>query len=472
MHGKHQLILLLVGTLLLASPVRSQDDVSRETEKKSAELPEYVRQAERAQDELSGIVSDLIPSFVFIGGGSGVLIDEKGHFLTNYHVLAQKLKQERKEGKTTVDRVFNVELVGGESRKAFIVGMDPLGDLALCRVVNGDGNFPHIELGNSDRVSIGQYVIAIGNPFLGGQFTARPIVTFGIVSGKHVFKRRYPDAIQTDAAINPGNSGGPLIGLNKKLIGINGRIETKFGTRANSGVGFALSSNRIKRFLPVLKKGGIAFHGNSELIEQTRTDEGLEPTYLEPKNGGLVFRKDPDKKSNAYRAGLRKGDELITLGGYAVNSFARLVGIIRSVPAPNSLELTYRRDGKEHTTKLKLSQYGDWTKKNLLKTLPVSEDAPYLGIAVSESDEKLKITKVAEDSPAAKAGLKKGDLVQKVNGRDTPNIAAVKRMIQSRWYGETLTLTVKRDGKTHKVKATMGRRAKKEKDEEKEKAED
>ncbi len=460
MHRITKAVFIFVLSVLLTGPAAGDDEISRDSDQTNEDLPRFVRKAKKAEQELSKVIQSHLSSFVFIGGGSGVFINKEGHFLTNYHVLAEKLKQERKKG-GSVDRVFEVELLGGESRTALIVGMDPLGDLALCKVVDGSGPYDHLEFGNSDELVIGQYVIAIGNPFLRGQFTARPIATFGIIGEKHVFKRRYPDAIQTDAAINPGNSGGPLIDLNGKLIGINGRIETKFGTRANSGVGYALSSNRIQRFLPILRKGGIAFHGNSDLLEQSRTENGFEPTYINDENGTLVLKKDPGKDSQPYKAGLRKGDRIISLGGYTVNNFRRFVGIIRGVPGPNTLKLTFMRDGTKKNTELELEQYGNWENEQLLKTLPVSDEAPYLGIGLSKSDGNLTITKVVEDSPADRAGLKKGDMMLKINDRETPTPESAIRMIQSRWFGEELSLTIKRDGETKTLTAKLGKRKKK-----------
>jgi serine protease Do len=419
-------------------------------------IPDYVKKAEKAQEELAKKVDAYIPSFVFVQGGSGVFISEEGHFLTNYHVLSQIFKQDRSDDKP-LDRVVSVETVGGTSHDALVVGVDPLGDLALCKVVDSEKSFNHLELGNSDAVSVGSYVLALGNPFLRGQFTARPIATFGVISARHVFKRAYPDALQTDAPINPGNSGGPLISLDGTLIGINGRIETRFGTRANSGVGYAISANRISRFLPVLKKGGIAFHGESMLSETEIVDREVELKHGRFEEGTLTVG-EIGKNSKPYKAGLRKGDQVDSIAGYEVTSLPRLKGILQSFPAPNRVGVTYIRDGQRRQTKMELDQRGNWDKEDLLSTLPKSTNAPYLGIGMNEKNGSLTIAKVVKKSPADKAGLKKGDQLLQVNERPVPNKEAAIRMIQSRWYGETISLAIKRGNSKKTIKAQLGRR--------------
>ncbi len=418
--------------------------------------PEYVKKAEHAQRQLAQKIDSYIPSFVFVQGGSGVFISEQGHFLTNYHVLAQIFQQDR-ENDQPRDRVVTVETVGGTSHDALVVGVDPLGDLALCKIIDANKSFDHLELGNSDAISIGQHVVALGNPFLRGQFTARPITTFGLISAQHVFKRAYPDALQTDAPINPGNSGGPLITLDGKLIGINGRIETKFGTRSNSGVGYAISANRIRRFLPVLKQGGIAFHGDTILAETEIVDGEVELNHGSFKNGTLTVGA-LDKGSKPYKAGLREGDIIRSIAGYPVTSLPRLKGIVQSFPAPNRLGVTYVRDGQRRQLKLKLDRRGDWQKKELLSTLPTSTDAPYLGIGMKSDNGSLRVSEVVAGSPAEEAGLKQGDQLLKVNKRPVPNKEAAIRMIQSRWYGETISLTIKRGDQKKNLNAKLGRR--------------
>ncbi len=458
-------VLLIVFGLLIATAGQTYVHAEDST---SEDRPDYVRKAKQAQAKLAQKINRYIPSFVFVQGGSGVFISKDGYFLTNYHVVAQIFQQKRQE-EEKVDRVINVETVGGTSHRALVVGVDPMGarvdpmgavggDLALCKIVDTDSTFDPLPLGNSDRVEIGQQVVALGNPFLRGQFSARPITTYGIISARHVYKQAYPDALQTDAPINPGNSGGPLVTLDGKLIGINGRIETKFGTRANSGVGYAVSASRIRRFLPVLKKGGIVFHAQSSLAETEVVDGELELKYGRMEEGVLTLG-DIEEGGKPYEAGLRKGDQVMAIAGYDITSIPRLKGIIQSFPGPNKLEVTYRRSGETRRTQLSFGQSGSWTEDKMLETLPETEEAPYLGIGVQEKESSLKIVKVVDGSPAEESGIREGDVLISINDRSVPNGAAAIRMIQSRWYGETVTVTVKRNRTRKKFTVPLGRRS-------------
>jgi len=206
-----------------------------------------VRTLEKKVQETGRKVSD---AFVFIGGGSAVLISPDGWFLTNHHVGG------------TMDKGTTVWLSDGRSFRAKLVCTDPVGDLALFKLQDVKEKLPHVEFGDSDALEVGQYVVAVGNPF--GLATTPapdrrryPSVSLGVVSARHRYQQNYGDCIQTDAAVNPGNSGGPLVTLDGRLVGINGRIATRYMNRVNSGVGFAIAANQVKRFLPEMMEGGL-----------------------------------------------------------------------------------------------------------------------------------------------------------------------------------------------------------------------
>jgi S1-C subfamily serine protease len=260
------------------------------------------------------------------GGGSGVLISADGYALSNFHVVRGS------------ERAMKCGLSDGRSYDAVVVGIDPVGDVALVKIFGRD-DFPFAELGDSDGVRLGDPVFAAGNPFLLAH-DFQPTVTFGIVSGVHRYQYpagtllEYADCIQTDASINPGNSGGPLWDINGRLIGINGRGSFEKRGRVNVGVGYAISINQIKYFLGCMKSGRIVDHAT--LGARVASD-----------NDGRVIVSDVLEDSDAYRRGLRIGDEIISFGGRSVrtvNAFKNVLGIF---PTGWRVAMTFRTEGGE-----------------------------------------------------------------------------------------------------------------------------
>ena len=185
----------------------------------------------------SGAVAELVaatvPAFVFIAGGSGVLISADGLALTNSHVIGKQ-------------RAFNVRLGDGRSFKANVLGHHAFGDLALLQLEGGN-DLPFLPLGDSDALQTGEFCMAIGNPLALGLLDQQPTISAGVISAKNRLSGNYADGLVTDASINPGNSGGPLINARGELIGINGQMQTRMGLRSNTGLGFAIPVNRVKR---------------------------------------------------------------------------------------------------------------------------------------------------------------------------------------------------------------------------------
>ena len=267
------------------------------------------------------------------GGGSGVVISPDGFTLTNFHVSS------------ACGTAMKCGMADGVVYDAVIVGIDPVGDVALIQLLGRD-DFPHAPLGDSDRVAVGDWVFTSGNPFLlANDF--QPSIAYGMVSGVHRYQYpagtllEYADCIQTDAAINPGNSGGPLFAADGKLIGINGRGSFEKRGRVNVGVGYAISINQIKYFLPLLKSGRIVDHATLGATVSSGDD-------------GKVNVDEILDNSDAYRRGLRYGDQIARFAGRDITTANRLKNALGIFPRGWLVPLTYRRDGKSFDTTVRL----------------------------------------------------------------------------------------------------------------------
>ena len=268
------------------------------------------------------------------GGGSGVVISADGFALTNFHV-----------SKPCGDHM-KCSMNDGQLYDAVIVGIDPTGDVALIKLLGRD-DFPHAEIADSDKVQVGDWCFAVGNPFLLAT-NFEPTVTYGIVSGVHRYQYpagtllEYADCIQTDAAINPGNSGGPLFNAKGQLIGINGRGSFEKRGRVNVGVGYAISINQIMHFLGHLHSGRIVDHAT--LGANVATDE----------DGGVVVTNILES-SDAYRRGLRYGDHIVAFGGRSIETVNGLKNALGIFPKGWRVPLSYVRDGERFETFVRLA---------------------------------------------------------------------------------------------------------------------
>ena len=302
--------------------------------------PEQLQQVRQAEAARIQVIDRVVPACVAVfgpkgdGGGSGVIISPDGYALTNFHVV-----------QPSGDYML-CGLPDGKLYDTVIVGVDPTGDVALVQLLGRD-DFPTVQLGDSDRVRIGDWCFTIGNPFiLATDF--KPSVAYGMVSGTHRYQYpagtllEYADCIQTDAAINPGNSGGPLFNEQGDLIGINGRGSFEKRGRVNVGVGYAISINQIKKFLGYLRSGRIVDHAT--LGATVATDES-----------GTVLVSNILETSDAYRRGLRYNDEVVSLGGrpiHTANAFKNVLGIY---PKGWRIPLSYRRDGIRYDVTVRLT---------------------------------------------------------------------------------------------------------------------
>ncbi|MHC4608186.1 MAG: S1C family serine protease, partial [Planctomycetota bacterium] len=306
---------------ILAGTVGGQEDKDLE---KVAEL----------QKKLHEVVDKVTPAFVFVGGGSGFCISEDGWILTNCHVAG------------TTGKKWKVRFAGGKEHDAEVIGFDPLGDISLMKI-DGVKGLPVMELGDSDALKVGQYVMAVGNPFRLGNESWEPTVTLGVVSALHRYQDWYMDAIQTDAQINPGNSGGPLVTMEGKVVGINGRIDIqRFRTRVNSGIGYSIPSNQIRRYLRHLRLGGRVRHGFIEGITAGECGDDRYENVGEYGDGVFVAGLVPDTPADA--AGFDRGDIIHEVGGQRVINLNRVHGILGTYPPGEVVPVRFRRwEGKD-----------------------------------------------------------------------------------------------------------------------------
>jgi serine protease Do len=285
------------------------------------------------------VVEKVAPSVVAIfgagggGGGSGVLISADGYALTNFHVTSG------------AGDFMKCGLNDGELYDAVIVGIDPTGDVALIKLLGRD-NFPVAALGDSDKVQVGDWAYAMGNPFLlANDF--QPTVTYGIVSGVHRYQYpagtilEYADCIQVDSSINPGNSGGPLFSDTGELIGINGRGSFEKRGRVNSGAGYAISINQIKHFMGHLKSGRIVDHAT------------LGATVTNDERGYVVVDQILEE-SEAYRRGLREGDEIVSFAGRPIRSINQFKNVLGIYPNGWKVPLVFRQDDQKQEVAVRL----------------------------------------------------------------------------------------------------------------------
>jgi len=303
----------------------------------SAEPPKSVLEAEQRRIEaIGGACRAAICVFSRggQGGGSGVVITPDGYALTNYHVAKP------------CGEFMQCSMNNGVLYDAVIVGIDPGGDVALIKLLGRD-DFPNATLGDSDKLRVGDWCFAVGNPFLLAT-DFQPTVSYGLVSGVHRYQYpagtllEYADCIQTDAAINPGNSGGPLFNAKGELVGINGRGSFEKRGRVNVGVGYAISINQIKKFLGHLRSGRIVDHAT------------LGATVASSEASTVVVSNILNS-SDAYRRGLRYGDELVAFGGRPITTVNGFKNALGTFPRGWRIPLTYRRDGENREILVRLA---------------------------------------------------------------------------------------------------------------------
>jgi serine protease Do len=377
--------------------------------------------------------------------GSGVIVDPSGIALTNAHV---------------VERATDIEVVtaDGKKHKAKLVGADRRTDVAVLRL-QGSGPYPAAPLGDSDKIKVGDWVLAIGSPF-GLQQT----VTAGIISAKGRSIGQggsFDDLLQTDAAINPGNSGGPLVNMSGEVIGINSAILSRSG--GNIGIGFAIPANMARRIYTELVAKGKVTRGWLGVSIQPLTPELAKGFGLKEPKGVLL--SDVISDSPAEKAGLQAGDIIIEFDGKKVDSPGDLQKVVTNANPGKGVPLTLWRDKGSKTVEIRIGETPDESvalKSNKpgrtmlgLDVRPITPDiARQLNL---RSPEGVVVVRIDEDSPAAEAGLQRGDVIREVNRQRVRTLQEYERLTKDLKDGDRITVLLQRGAQALYVAFTVAR---------------
>lgn len=375
--------------------------------------------------------------------GSGVIVTTDGYILTNNHVVED------------ADEI-NVTLHSFEEYKATIVGRDPKSDVALIKI-EPKADLPYVTFGDSDKLRVGEWVLAIGNPF-GLQKT----VTAGIVSakGRSINNESYGNFIQTDASINPGNSGGPLFNLEGEMVGVNTAIFSRTG--GNIGIGFAIPVNMAKNVFAQLKEHGRVTRGWLGVMIQQVTPDLAENFGLDRPIGALVGQVVPD--SPAEKAGLKAGDVIIEYNGKEVSQMSMLPAMVANTNVGEKAKLVFIREGKKQNLVVEIGRLEDeepvladtetGTSKKL--GITVQELTPKLAESLGiEELQGLIITDISSGSAAAEAGILRGDIILEINREKVENVAQYKKALQAAEERKSILLLIKREQHTRFVVIEM-----------------
>jgi serine protease Do len=365
------------------------------------------------------------------GEGSGFFISADGYILTNNHVVRDAVKV----------KVYNIDK---EEFTAKIIGTDPKTDLALLKV-NAKG-VPFIALGDSNSVEVGEWVLAIGNPF-GQDLT----VTSGIISakGRQLGLAQYEDFLQTDAAINMGNSGGPLINMKGEAIGINSTILTP--SSGNIGIGFAIPTNMARKVVADLKSKGKVVRGWFGIQIQDISEGDAKDLDLQ--SGGVLVSRVEDN-SPAQKAGLKRYDLIVAINGKEVKSAADLQMEIANSAPGDEIGVTVYRNREKLALKVKVSEAPDAAReqavaesKNLNLGMSVVKNTSALAREYELKTSKgLVVENVQRGGAAAENGIRPGDVILAVNRTEINSVEQFRRLLAGRRPGSMVLLLINRDG--------------------------
>lgn len=371
--------------------------------------------------------------------GSGVIIDAaKGYIVTNNHVVED------------MDKI-SVKLMDKRIFEATVVGSDPKSDLAVLQI-EAD-NLSQVDIGDSEKLRVGEWVIAIGSPF---SDNLRHTVTAGIISAMGrsdiISRENYEDFIQIDAAINPGNSGGALVDLNGKLIGINTAIATGGYERSNRGVGFAIPVNMVNKVMNDLIDKGYVVRGWLGVAIQEIDDSYAKALGLDTRDGALI--SNVANSSPADNAGLITGDVILEFNDVSINNSSHLKNVVSSSEPGKRYKVDIIRDGRRKSIYVKLGELPNEPQMAFMET----EKSSTLGITVqdlnnslrkhynlSPDDDGVVVTEMDKNSEAFRSGIREGDIIIRVGTNNVRDSNDFKDLIRTSSRQNTVLLLVKRE---------------------------
>ncbi len=364
--------------------------------------------------------------------GSGILISKDGEILTNFHVVR------------SADTI-KVKLADQTEYEARLIGKDDRTDLALIKIRKSGGNLPFARLGSSSQLEVGDWVMAIGNPF-GLEHT----VTAGIVSakGRVIGAGPYDNFIQTDASINPGNSGGPLINAVGEVVGVNSAIFSQNG--GNVGIGFAIPIDLAKKVVDQLRKNGRVIRGWLGIRAQDVTPQMAASMGI-ARAGEMAVVTEVAENSPAAEAGIKTGDLIVDLNGKPVPKSHDLPSLIADTPPGQKVTLKTIREKKEQTVTVKIGELSDENDTQQLEAkdpeigLRVQRITPEAARRLGLSSTKgVLVIEVQPGSPADQVGLEPADVIREVNQRPVNNVKDFERVVRQGRRGDRILLLVQR----------------------------
>ncbi|HZD10173.1 MAG TPA: DegQ family serine endoprotease [Candidatus Binatia bacterium] len=359
--------------------------------------------------------------------GSGFIINREGYIVTNNHVVENASD-------------IKVSLSDKEEFDAKVIGRDPKTDVALIKI-EAKKDLPAVALGDSGKLRVGEWVMAIGNPFGLGH-----TVTTGIVSakGRIIGAGPYDDFIQTDASINPGNSGGPLFNMNGEVVGINTAI-----IASGQGIGFATPINVAKNLLVSLREKGRVVRGWLGVQVQRVTPELAKSFGLDRERGALVA--DVMSDTPAEKAGIERGDIIIEFSGHKIDEMNDLPRAVANTPPDTEVPLKLLRKGQEKVVQVKIAELkeervaasGGTLEESLGMT--VQELTPEIARSLGVSDSRgLVVTNVEDGTPADEAGIRRGDVIVEINQKKVDNLRDYRAALGKVGSADSLLLLVRR----------------------------
>ena len=375
---------------------------------------------------------DQIPRQPAAGQGSGFIISDDGYILTNAHVVDQ------------ADEII-VRLNNRKEYQAELIGTDKRTDIALLKIEAS--GLPAVKIGDSDRVDVGDWVLAIGSPFGFEQSASQGIVS---ALGRSLPDGTYVPFIQTDAAVNPGHSGGPLFDLDGNVIGVNSQIYSRSG--GYMGLSFAIPINVAMNVVEQLKDQGFVSRGWLGVMIQDMSQELAESFGLDKPHGALVSQVLPD--SPAAAAGIEVGDVIVDYDGKALDHSSELPPLVGVTPVGESIEITVLRNGKEQNLSVTIARLEDEREPVTLAANDTSQDRK-LGVAVADLkasqreqldvDHGVLVQEVQPNSPAAQAGLRSGDVILSFNRQDVNSTQQLVELVKDAPAGKPAVVLIKRD---------------------------